>query len=99
MSSDKYLKVELGSDSHEKIDVKIVVVCDKRLGSGSSGNHVHVWGLHFQKAHLVEKAADVGDGPRTDDKVFARFGIDQKIKVALTVASFFVPHSKMLSST
>ena len=84
----KYLKVEFWSDSHEKIHVQVIVVSDERLGSCSTGNHVHHWSFHFKETEIVEELADVGDDLRTDKELFAHIRVNNQVQVPLTEASF-----------
>ena len=83
-----YLEIQLGSDSHEKIHIQVVVMGDKRLGCRTSSDHVHHGRFHLQEAHVVEELADIGNDLRADVELFAHVRVDDQIQVALPESSF-----------
>lgn len=44
-TDDQFLQVELGGDTHEQVELEIVVVCDEWLGCGTTSDHRHHWRL------------------------------------------------------
>ena len=88
-TDNEHLEVELGGNTHEQLHVQIVVEGLKRLGSGTSSNHVHHGSLDLSEVsftqevpeevkNLVACAEDLVDGV-----------VHDQIKIALSVASVF----------
>lgn len=82
-SDNEHFVVELRSDTQEQVHVQIVVMGDKRLGSGSTSNLVHDRGLDFEETEVVEVAAQESDNLAADDKVVLDTRVKDQIQVAL----------------
>ncbi len=57
-ADNKLFQVKLRSDSHVQLHVEIIVMSDKGSGSGTTGDHVHHWGLHFEEFQVSEVSSD-----------------------------------------
>jgi len=71
------------------------VVGDKRLGSGTSSNHVHHGSLNLEEAEGVQKPTQVADDLGTDDELLPDRVVDDQIEVPLTEASLLVLEAKV----
>ena len=56
-SNDQHFKVELGSDTHEKFHVEIVVESLEGLSCGTTCNHVHHRGLNLGKVSCTQEVS------------------------------------------
>lgn len=83
-----HLEIQFRSNSHEKLHVQIVVVCDKGFSGRTSSNHIHHGSFDFEEAHVIEKFTDVRNDLRADIKLLSHVRIDDEVQVTLTEASF-----------
>ena len=84
-TDDEALEVQLGRDAQEQIEIQRVVMRGERTRGGATGDVMHHRRLHFQKAPGVEPATERRNDPRTLEKHFARFRVDDQVDVTLTV--------------
>ena len=89
-ADDEHLQVKLGGDAHVHVDVQIVMMGDERLGSGATGDHVHVRGLDLKESASVEVGADVVDDARANEESGAGVVVHDEIEVSLAVADLLV---------
>mmetsp|Transcript_7743 Transcript_7743/g.9319 ORF Transcript_7743/g.9319 Transcript_7743/m.9319 type:complete len:333 (-) Transcript_7743:490-1488(-) len=91
-TDDEHLQVELGSDTHEKLHVQVVVESLERLGGRTTGNHVHHGGLDLDEVTLAQEVAEeVQDAvPCVEDLL--HWVMHNQIKVALAVAGVLSKH-------
>lgn len=50
-----HLQIQLGGNTHEQIEVEVVVVRNERLRRGASSVHVHHGRLHLDEATLIQE--------------------------------------------
>lgn len=91
----QHLEVQLGGNTHEHVEVEVVVVGDEGLGGGTTSNHVHHRGLDFQEVALVQEVAQVRDHLGARDELVTDVGVHDQIEVALAVAQLLVLEAVM----
>ena len=52
-TDDKLLQEQFRGDSHEEVELEVIVVCDEGLGGGTSSSHVHHRGLDLKNGTLA----------------------------------------------
>lgn len=86
----QHLEEEFGGNTHEHVELEIVMVSDEGLGGGTTGDLVHHGGFHFQKALLVQVRAEVADDLGASDELVTDIGVHDQIQVTLTVSLFLI---------
>lgn len=96
-TNDEHLEVELGSDTHEQLHLKLVVVSLEGASGGTTGNHVHHGSLDLDELLLAQERADeVNDlGASLEDSL--DLTVHDEIEVSLSVSGVFV-HSDVASA-
>lgn len=89
-TNGQHLEIQFGCDTHEHVEVQIVVVSDEGLGSGTTSNHVHHGSFDFQETVVVEERAEVRDDLGASDELVADIVVHDKIKVSLAVTKFLI---------
>lgn len=92
-SDDQHLQVQFWSDSHEHIQLEIVVVGDEWLSSGPSYNHIHHWSFYFNEISIIEELSDELDDLGSGQEDISGIWIHDKIKISLSVSLFLVMES------
>jgi hypothetical protein len=89
-SDDEHLKVKLGSNSHEKFHIEIVVESLEGTSSGSSSDHVHHGGLNFNKITISEELSKEINNSVSSLEDSADVLVNNEIEITLTVSGVFV---------
>ena len=84
-TNNQFLKVKLWRNTHIHIEVKLVVVGNKRLSCGSSRNHIKNWSFYFKEPACIKIAANILNNLGTSYEVFADRLIDNEIQVSLAI--------------
>jgi hypothetical protein len=79
------LEEELRSNPHEEFHVEVVVVGGEGLGSGSSRNHVHHWGLNLDEVHGIQVPAHEANHFRPHNEGLPSAVVHDQVQVALPV--------------
>lgn len=91
-----HLKIQFRSNAKEEIQVEVIVMCDERLGSGTTRYHIHHWCFNLQKPLTVKKSPNERNDVGTHDEVVTNSTINNKVKIALAIASLLVGNAEML---
>ena len=101
-SDNEFLEVELRCDTHEKVELEIVVVSDEWLGGSSTSDHGHHWGFdlssaysskpgrlaHLHETEVVEEFPDIVDDLGSSDEDVPSLVVHDQIQISLPVPSF-----------
>ena len=80
-ADDQPLQRQLGSNTHEHINVQGVVVGDEGPCGGTTGDGVEHGGLHLDIAAIVQILTHVLDELAADDEVALHLGVDDQVHV------------------
>ena len=86
-SNNQHLQVELWSNSHKKLHVKIVMESLKRLGCGATSDHVHHRCLNFCKVTLAQEVAKEVKNRVSCAKYLLNWVVKNQVEIALSIPS------------
>lgn len=92
-TDDELLEVKFGRDTHEQVELEVIVVRDEGLGGGTTSNHGHHRSLNFEETLCVKVLSDVVDDLGTCDKDVSGAGVHDQVKIPLPVSGLEVDHT------
>lgn len=95
-SNNKHLEIQFWGDTQKHVHVEIIVMCDERLGSGTTSNSIQHRSLHRHKVTVVKPAADVRIDLGSGDEDLSRVLVHHEIEISLSETLFRVLESIML---
>ncbi len=87
-ADEQAFQAQFKRDAKKEICPERIVVGDERTGGGSAGHAFKHRCLDFQKLPAGQGGADTGDDAAAHHQAGARLGVDDQIKVTLTVNLF-----------
>ena len=89
-SDDKPLEIKFSGNPQIKVSVQCIVMSDKRTSRRASCNRREHWRFNFDKVALVKVTSNRLDSFVALDERLAHFGINNQIKVALTITNLHI---------
>lgn len=89
---NQHLQVELRSDTHEQLHVKVVVESLEGLSSGTSWNHVHHGSLNLDEVASAEEIAQKVENLISRVENLLDWVVQDQVEVALAVARVLRQH-------
>ena len=87
-TNNQLLQIEFRCDSHVEFHIQVVVVGHEGTGSGSSGNHVHHWGLHLHEIKSSEVPSDEAEYLGSSNERFPCAVVHDEVEISLAIPAF-----------
>jgi hypothetical protein len=87
---DKLLEVKLWRNTEIQVEVKVVVVSNKGLGSRAAGNHTRHWCFDLEETQRVKEASDIVDDTTASIEYATCVLGKNEVKIPLSIPRFLI---------
>ncbi len=89
-TDNELLEIKFRRNTEVQVKVKVVVVGNKGLGSGATGNHTCHRCFDFEEAQRVKEASDIVDDTTASIEYATRILGKNKIEITLSISRLLV---------